>query len=66
MKLLFTQYPPAYFTLSVLGPNILLSTLFSNTVNLRFSFNVRDQFHTHTKYQIDLKLKALVLYTKAV
>jgi hypothetical protein len=30
-------------TLSLLGPNILLSTLFSNTLSLRSSFNVSDQ-----------------------
>jgi hypothetical protein len=30
-------------TSSFLVPNILLSTLFSNTLNLRFSFNVSDQ-----------------------
>jgi hypothetical protein len=33
--------PPV--TSSLLGPNILLSTLFSNTLSLRFSFNIRDQ-----------------------
>ena len=30
-------------TSSFLGPNILLSTLFSNTLSLRFSFNASDQ-----------------------
>jgi tellurite resistance protein TehA-like permease len=30
-------------TSSLLGPNILLSALFSNTFNLRSSFNVSDQ-----------------------
>jgi len=30
-------------TWSLLGPNILLSTLFSNTLNLRSSLNMRDQ-----------------------
>jgi hypothetical protein len=33
--------PPV--TSSLFGPNILLSTLFSNTLNLRSSLNVRDQ-----------------------
>jgi hypothetical protein len=33
--------PPV--TQSLFDPNILLSTLFSNTVNLRFSLNVKDQ-----------------------
>ena len=32
------------FTSSVLGPNILLRSLFSNTAILRSSLNVRDQF----------------------
>ena len=30
-------------TFSLLGPNILLNTLFSNTLSLRFSFSVSDQ-----------------------
>jgi hypothetical protein len=30
-------------TSTLLGPNILLNTLFSNTLNLRSSLNVRDQ-----------------------
>jgi hypothetical protein len=29
--------------LSLFGPNILLNTLFSNTLSLRFSLNVIDQ-----------------------
>jgi hypothetical protein len=43
MKLLVMQFlhPPA--TSSLLGPNILLSTLFSNAFSLYSSFNVRDQ-----------------------
>jgi len=32
MKLLITQFPPP----SLLGPNILLSTSFSNTINVFF------------------------------
>jgi hypothetical protein len=36
----FLNYP---VTSSLLGPNILLSTLFSNTLNLRSSFKVSDQ-----------------------
>ena len=35
--------------LSFLGPNMLLSTLFSNTLSLPTSLNVSDKFHTHTK-----------------
>jgi hypothetical protein len=41
MKLLVMQFSP--FTSSLFGPNIPLSTLFSNTLSLRSSLNVRDQ-----------------------
>jgi hypothetical protein len=40
-----------------LGPNILFSTLFSNTVNLCPSCSERERetkFYTHTKHQIKL------------
>jgi hypothetical protein len=37
--------PPAIS--SPLGPNILLSSLFSNTLSLRSSINVRDHIQTH-------------------
>ena len=44
-------------TSSLLGPDILLNTLFSNPPpSLRFSPNVRDKFHTHTKQQAKLFL----------
>jgi len=39
-------------TSSLLGPNILLNTLFSHTLSLRFSPNVGDQFHTTTMFNI--------------
>jgi hypothetical protein len=39
--------PPVCLTL--LGPNTLLSTLLSNTLNLYSSLNMRTQFHTHIK-----------------
>jgi hypothetical protein len=35
-------HPPATF--SILGPNIIFRTLFSDTLNMCFSLNVRDQF----------------------
>jgi hypothetical protein len=38
-------------TLSLFGPNILLSTLFSNTLCLFSSLNVRDQVSHHTEPQ---------------
>jgi len=40
MKLLLLQPP---FTSLVLGPNTLLSTLFSNTINICSSFSAGDQ-----------------------
>jgi hypothetical protein len=42
MKLLM-QFSPASVTPSLFGPNIVLSTLFSNTLSVCSSLNVRDQ-----------------------
>jgi hypothetical protein len=39
----FLQYP---FIFSLLGPNILISTLFSNTLNLCSSLRVKDPYKT--------------------
>jgi len=41
-------------TSSLLGPNILLNTQFSNTLSLHSSLSVSDQVHTHTKQQAKL------------
>jgi len=43
MKLLIMQSPPTSYHSSLLGPNILLSAMFSNTLNLCSSFSVKDQ-----------------------
>jgi hypothetical protein len=43
MKLLIMQFLHLFVTSSLFGPNILLSSLFSNTPSPRFSVNVRDQ-----------------------
>jgi hypothetical protein len=43
MKLLTKQFPHPPVTSSLLGPNILLSTLFSNTLSLCYFLNVTDQ-----------------------
>ena len=40
---------------SLLGPNILLSTLVSNTLSLRSFLNWETKFHTHTKQQQNYK-----------
>jgi hypothetical protein len=42
MKLLIMQFSPTPITLSLYGPNIL-NSLFSNTLSLCSSLNVRDQ-----------------------
>ena len=55
---LLVYISPLPVTLALLGPNILLSTLFSNTLSLRSSLNVRSKFHTHTK----ITGKVMVLY----
>jgi hypothetical protein len=48
MKLLIMQFLQPPVTSSFFGPNILLSTLFSNTVSLCSSHNVRDEVsHPH-------------------
>jgi len=46
-------------TSSLLGPNILLSTLFSNTLSLHSSLSVRDDFSPPYK---TIKYKIIVLY----
>jgi hypothetical protein len=43
MKLLIMQFLQPPVTSSLFGPNILLSALFSNTLSLCSSLNVRDQ-----------------------
>jgi hypothetical protein len=43
MKLLIMQFLQPFITSSLFGPNILLNTLFSNTLSLCSSLNVRDQ-----------------------
>ena len=44
----------SFVTSSLLGPNILLNALFSNTLRLRSPVNVRDQVSHHTKQQAKL------------
>ena len=42
-------------TSSLLGPNILLNTLFSNTLSLHSSLSVSDHVHTHINKQAKLQ-----------
>ena len=48
-------------TLSLLGPNILLNTLFSNTLSLRSSLNVSDQ--VSRLYKTTGKVMVLCVFT---
>jgi hypothetical protein len=43
MKILIRQFSQPIITSSLFGLNILLSTLFSNTLSLYASLNIRDQ-----------------------
>jgi len=52
----FLHFP---VTSSLLGPNILLNTLFSNTLSLRSSLNVSDQ----VSHPYKITCKIIVLYT---
>jgi hypothetical protein len=54
MKHLIMQFPPAPITSSLLGPNILLGILFSITLSLCPSLNVRYRVSTYTEAQTKL------------
>ena len=57
----FLHFP---FTSSLLGPNILLSTLFSNTLSLRSSVNISDQVsHPYKTTARIIVLLSFVTYT---
>jgi hypothetical protein len=58
MKLLIMQFPPSPVTSFLLGPNIILSTLFSNTLIICSTFNVRD----HVSHPYRTIGKIIVLY----
>jgi hypothetical protein len=51
MKLLFMQSSPVSRPFLLLKSKVL-STLFSNTLNVCSSLNMRYQLHTHTKQQV--------------
>ena len=62
MKFLIVELSIAPFS-SILGPNILLKILFSNTLSLRSSLNVRD--HVLRPYSTTDNIIALyIFYTK--
>jgi hypothetical protein len=57
-KLLIMQFAPFSCHFILFGPNILLSTLFSNTLSLCSSLNVRDQVsHPYRTIQQYAKIK---------
>ena len=57
MKLLIVYFSPFPVTSSILGPDILLNTLFSDTFSLRSSVNVSDQVSHPYKTSITFKLE---------
>jgi hypothetical protein len=65
IALLFTSCsflnPPV--TLSLLGPNILPSTLFPNTLNLCYSLNVRDHFSYPYRSAGKIKILYVLIHT---
>jgi hypothetical protein len=54
MKSINYEAPPVTFTL--LGPNIFLSTLFSNTLILCSVFNVKDQVSYPNKTAVRIRV----------
>jgi hypothetical protein len=58
VQLLIMQFSLTSCHLSLLGPNILLSTLFSNTLNLCSSLKVRDK----VSHPYKTRCKIIVLY----
>jgi len=58
IKILIMQFSPPPVTSSVLGPNILFSTLFSDTLSLRLSPNASDQISHSCK----TTSKIIILY----
>ena len=64
MKLLIKHSPPCLFvTLSLLGPNIFLSTLFSNTLSLCSTLSVTDQASHSYKKETNIFLYYFNLHT---
>jgi hypothetical protein len=61
MKLLVMKFSPLPCYLVLLGPNILLDTLFSNIFSLRSSLNISDQV-SHT-YKTTGKIMVLYIST---
>ena len=51
LSFLLCSFLHSLVTSALLGTNILLSTLISNTLSLRSSLNVSEQFHAHTKHK---------------
>jgi hypothetical protein len=59
MKLLVMQLSPPSVTPSLFGPNILLNTLFSNTLSLCSSLTVRD--HVSHPYRTTGKIIIMII-----
>jgi hypothetical protein len=57
MKLSLCSLLPSLFTSSLFGPNVLLSTLFSNTLSLYSTLTSEIKFHTYTDISYMLPIK---------
>jgi hypothetical protein len=55
MKLLIMQFSASFCHSNLVGPNISLNALFSDTLNMYFRIVRETGFHTHTKQQAKLK-----------
>jgi hypothetical protein len=51
-----------FITSSLLGPNIPLSTLFSDTLNQRYSLNVRDQISHPNETERNIIVLCILLF----
>jgi hypothetical protein len=49
-------------TFYLLGPNIFLSIIFSKTLSLYSSFDMKKKFHTHTKQQAILRFLFVLMF----
>ena len=57
IKLSLCSFLHSFVTSSILSPNILLSTLYSNTLSLRPPSMLGTKFHTHTKQRAKLEFR---------
>jgi hypothetical protein len=62
LKLLIMLRSPTFVTSPPPRPNILLGALFSHTVSLFSSFNLRDQLYAHRKEKLQFNILILMFF----